>query len=139
MEEKEMMENENTADLFADDEMTVQKAKNVKATMKRFLRDLLKQKWKLLVVFLCLAVSTACTIASPMLIGEAINQIFEGIKNAAQTGTAFSVNIGTMGGIAALLLAVYLLGALFNYFPQYILASVSQKMALNMRKASVQN
>ena len=39
MEEKEMMENENTADLFADDEMTVQKAKNVKATMKRFLRD----------------------------------------------------------------------------------------------------
>lgn len=135
MEEKEMMENENTADLFADDEMTVQKAKNVKATMKRFLRDLLKQKWKLLVVFLCLAVSTACTIASPMLIGEAINQIFEGIKNAAQTGTAFSVNIGTMGGIAALLLAVYLLGALFNYFPQYILASVSQKMALNMRKS----
>lgn len=135
MEEKERMENENTADLFADDEMSGKKAKNVKATMKRFLRDLMKQKWKLLVVFLCLAVSTACTIASPMLIGEAINRIFEGIKNAAQTGAAFSVDIGTMGGIAALLLAVYLLGALFNYFPQYILASVSQKMALNMRKS----
>lgn len=135
MEEKELMDNENTADLFADDGMSGKKAKNAKATMKRFFRDLMKQKWKLLVVFLCLIVSTACTIASPMLIGEAINQIFEGIKNAVQTGSSFSVQLGTMGGIAALLLGVYLLGALFNYFPQYILASVSQKMALNMRKS----
>lgn len=135
MEEKEMMEKENSTDIFADNEMTSVKAKNAKTTIKRFLRDLMKQKWKLLVVFLCLAISTACTIASPMLIGEAINQIFEGIKNAAATNTVFSVDFTTMGGIAALLLAVYLIGALFNYFPQYILASVSQKMTLNMRKS----
>lgn len=135
MEEKEMMEKENSTDIFADNEMTGVKAKNAKTTIKRFLRDLMKQKWKLLVVFLCLAISTACTIASPMLIGEAINQIFEGIKNAAATNTVFSVDFTTMGGIAALLLAVYLIGALFNYFPQYILASVSQKMTLNMRKS----
>lgn len=130
-----MMEKENSTDIFADNEMTGVKAKNAKTTIKRFLRDLMKQKWKLLVVFLCLAISTACTIASPMLIGEAINQIFEGIKNAAATNTVFSVDFTTMGGIAALLLAVYLIGALFNYFPQYILASVSQKMTLNMRKS----
>lgn len=130
-----MMEKENSTDIFADNEMTGVKAKNAKTTIKRFLRDLMKQKWKLLVVFLCLAISTACTIASPMLIGEAINQIFEGIKHAAATNTVFSVDFTTMGGIAALLLAVYLIGALFNYFPQYILASVSQKMTLNMRKS----
>lgn len=135
MEEKEMLEKENSTDIFADNEMTGAKAKDAKTTMKRFLRDLMKQKWKLLVVFLCLAISTACTIASPMLIGEAINQIFGGIKNAAATDTVFSVDFTTMGGIAALLLAVYLIGALFNYFPQYILASVSQKMTLNMRKS----
>lgn len=133
MKEKECREDQNRTETAAD-EVAGAKAKHAKATLKRFIRDLMMQKWKLLAVFLCLAVSAACTLASPVLIGSAIDHIADGIKHAASSGTAFTIRLTTMGGIVLSLLAVYLLGALFSYFPQHILASVSQKLALSMRK-----
>lgn len=133
MEEKEYMESQSSPEAAAD-ELSGAKAKHAKATLKRFVRDLMTQKWKLLAVFLCLAVSAACTLASPMLIGSAIDHIADGIKHAVSSGAAFTVSLTTMGGIVLSLLAVYLLGSLFSYFPQNILAGVSQKLALSMRK-----
>lgn len=116
------------------EEMSSRQIKNAKATLKRFTKDLLKQKWKLLIVFLCLIISTLCTLASPMLIGSAIDHIADGIQHAMTAGTSFTINLSTMGTIIISLLFVYLLGSLFQYFPQYILASVSQKLALSLRK-----
>lgn len=133
MEEKEYMESQSSPEAAAD-ELSGAKAKHAKATLKRFVRDLMTQKWKLLAVFLCLAVSAACTLASPMLIGSAIDHIADGIKHAVSSGAAFTVSLTTMGGIIFSLLGVYLLGSLFSYFPQNILAGVSQKLALSMRK-----
>mgnify|MGYP001077955451 CR=1 FL=1 len=133
MKEKECREDQNRTQMAAD-EMSGAKAKHAKATLKRFIRDLMTQKWKLLAVFLCLAVSAACTLASPVLIGSAIDHIADGIKHAVSSGTAFTISLTTMGGIVLSLLAVYLLGSLFSYFPQHILAGVSQKLALSMRK-----
>lgn len=133
MEEKGSMEDQGRTEIAAV-EMSCANAKDAKATLKRFVLDLMMQKWELLVVFLCLTVSAACTLASPVLIGSAIDHIANGIKNATASGTAFTVNFITMGGIVLSLLVVYLLGTLFSYFPQHILASVSQKFALVMRK-----
>ena len=133
MKEKECREDKNRTDIAAD-EISGAKAKHAKATLKRFVRDLMTQKWKLLAVFLCLAVSAACTLASPALIGSAIDHIADGIKHAVSSGTTFTIRLTTMGGIALSLLAVYLLGSLFSYFTQHILAGVSQKLALSMRK-----
>lgn len=133
MEEKGYMEDQGRTEIAAE-EMSCAKAKDAKATLKRFVLDLMVQKWELLGVFLCLTVSAACTLASPVLIGSAIDHIANGIKNATASGTAFTVNLITMGGIVLCLLVVYLLGTLFSYFPQHILASVSQKFALVMRK-----
>lgn len=116
------------------EEMSSRQIKNAKATLKRFTKDLLKQKWKLLIVFLCLIISTLCTLASPMLIGSTIDHIADGIQHAMTAGTSFTINLSTMGTIIISLLFVYLLGSLFQYFPQYILASVSQKLALSLRK-----
>ena len=133
MEEKEFMDDHSHTEIETD-EMSDAKVKHAKDTLKRFVRDLMTQRWKLLAVFFCLAVSAVCTLASPVLIGSAIDHIADGVKNAVISGSAFTVSLTTMGGIIFSLLTVYLLGALFNYFPQYILASVSQTLALSMRK-----
>ena len=85
--------------------------------------------------FLPLAVSAVCTIITPTLIGEAINQIFDGVQKAREVGGTFTVNLATMGGIMLAILILYLLGALFNYIPQYILASVSQNLTLSLRES----
>ena len=58
MEEKDVMESQNPAEMAAD-ELSGAKAKHAKATLKRFVRDLMTQKWKLLAVFLCRVVSAA--------------------------------------------------------------------------------
>ncbi len=108
---------------------------NTKGTVKRFFKDLMKQKGKIILTFICLAVSTLCTILTPALIGQAINQVFDGVQKAISAGQTFTVNLETMGGIMLAILALYLLGALFNYIPQYLLASVSQKLTLSLRES----
>ena len=56
--------------------MTADRAQNIKGTLKRFFKDLMKQKGKIIFTFICLAVSAVCTILTPTLIGRAINRIF---------------------------------------------------------------
>jgi len=127
------LETQNATDFFGD-EMSAERAKNAKGTTKRFFKDLMKQKGKIIIEFLSLIASTVCTVLSPMVLGEATNQIYNGVKNAMAQGTTFSVDLKTMGSIVFALLALFLLGTLFNYIPQRILASVSQKFTLSLRK-----
>ena len=115
--------------------MPAGRAQNIKGTLKRFFKDLMKQRGKIIFTFFCLAVSAVCTIITPTLIGEAINQIFDGVQKAREVGGTFTVNLATMGGIMLAILILYLLGALFNYIPQYILASVSQNLTLSLRES----
>lgn len=134
MDEREELETESRTEIFADD-MSVERAKNVKGTFKRFIKDLMEQKWQIFIACLCLVASAVCAVLGPRLFGEATNQIYDGIKNAMQQGTTFTVNMTTMGHIVILLMVLYLLGALFNYIPQRILAGVSQKFTLSLRKS----
>ena len=103
-------------------------------TMKRFFKDLMQQKWKLLAVVLCLAAASVCSVLGPRVLGMATNQIFDGVTKAAASGTHFSVDLATMGTILFALAGLYLLGTLLNYIPQRILASVSQDLSLSLRK-----
>lgn len=115
-------------------EQSSNRAKNTRKTLGRFFKDLMKQKGKLLAIVLTLAAASVCSVLSPRVLGMATNQIFDGIKAAVENGTVFSVNLTTMGTVLFVLIGLYTLGTLFNYIPQRILASVSQKMTLDLRK-----
>lgn len=134
IDERQELETQETVERFGD-EMSTERAKNARGTMKRFFKDLMKQKWKIIAVVLCLAASAVCSVLSPKVLGMATDQIFTGIKNAIAQSTSFSVDLSTMGGIIFALLGLYLAGALMNYIPQRILASVSQKFSLSLRKS----
>nr|WP_243460946.1 ABC transporter ATP-binding protein [Clostridioides difficile] len=93
-----------------------------------------KQKFKILIIFISVLISSALTVLAPMVMGKAIDQLFNGIKTAVQTGTKFSVNFSTMGGIVSILLGLYLISAVFIYIQQFIMSGVAQNLVLSMRK-----
>lgn len=134
MDEREELELQSSDNHLSDD-MSGERAKNARGTMMRFFKDLMKQRWRILVVFISLAASAICGVLAPRVLGKAIDHIFSGIQNALTHGTVFSVSLSTMGGILSVLLAIYLLGTLLNYIPQRVLASVSQKFTLALRKS----
>ncbi|HID8466038.1 TPA: ABC transporter ATP-binding protein [Clostridioides difficile] len=120
--------------LSFEDGMSAEKAKDAKKTTKRLLKYMAKQKFKILIIFISVLISSALTVLAPMVMGKAIDQLFNGIKTAVQTGTKFSVNFITMGGIVSILLGLYLISAVFIYIQQYIMSGVAQNLVLSMRK-----
>lgn len=120
--------------LSFEDGMSTEKAKDAKRTTKRLLKYMSKQKFKILTIFIAVLISSALTVLAPMIMGKAIDQLFNGIKTAVQTGTKFSVNFSTMGGIISVLLSLYLLSSVFIYIQQYIMAGVAQTLILSMRE-----
>ncbi len=110
------------------------KLRMTKKTTKRLLKYMAKQKFKILIIFISVLISSALTVLAPMVMGKAIDQLFNGIKTAVQTGTKFSVNFSTMGGIVSILLGLYLISAVFIYIQQYIMSGVAQNLVLSMRK-----
>ena len=97
---------ETTVDTF-DDDMSAERAKNAKGTAFRLLKKLMEQKWKLLVIVLSIIVSSLFNILSPKVMGIAINDIFDGVKNALVNGQRFQVNLETMGTVLLGLLGLY--------------------------------
>lgn len=79
--------------------------------------------------------SSAFFIASPFFLGKALDQLAEGIKTAVTQGTRFQVNWETMGGIFTILLSLYVLSFISNYFASYMMAGVTETVTLNMRQA----
>ena len=120
--------------LSFEDGMSAEKAKDAKKTTKRLLKYMAKQKFKILIIFISVLISSALTVLAPMVMGKAIDQLFNGIKTAVQTGTKFSVNFSTMGGIVSILLGLYLISAVFIYIQQYIMSGVAQNLVLSIRK-----
>lgn len=117
-----------------DREQNLDRVKNTRKTLSKFFKDLMKQKWKLLIIAITLAAASVCSVLSPRVLGMATNQIFDGVRAALKSGTVFSVDFTTMGTILLALIGLYTMGTVFNYIPQRILAGVSQNLVLDLRK-----
>lgn len=124
---------ETTADTF-DSDMSAERAKNARGTSLRLFKKLMGQKWKILIVVISIIFSSLFNILSPKVMGTAINDIFEGVKNSLANGQKFQVNMETMGTVLLGLLGLYLLSSLFSYIQQNTMASVSQTLTLTLRR-----
>ncbi len=113
---------------------SVDRAKNAKATSRRLLKYLAKQKFKLLAVLITVLVSSALNLVAPLVMGQVIDQLTKGIKESLTTGTKFIVDFNTIGKTVILLLVIYILTSLFIYFGQYLMSGVAQTLTLGLRK-----
>lgn len=121
-----------TYDVGMDD--SVDRAKNAKATALRLLKNLAKQKLKLLAVLMTVLISSGLNLAAPLVMGKVIDRLTKGIETSRISGAKFSVNFSTVGNTVLLLLVIYLLTSLFIYIQQYLMSGVAQSLTLSLRK-----
>ena len=121
------------ASVFEPD-INMEKAKNVRKTTLRLIRCLLRQKGKLLLVIISILAASLFEILSPRVLGIAINEIYEGVKNTAVNSGQFRVSFETMGMVPLTLLGLYLLQSVFSFIQQMTMTTVSQKLTLSLRK-----
>lgn len=136
----------------------VEKAKNFKGTIRRLIKYLEPEKFKLIAVLLTAILSTIFSIVSPKIMGKATTKLFEGlmakymyyqklsgateaVKKGAdprrlaqlqQQGVP-TVDFSYIGNIILYLILLYVISAAFSYVQQYIMASVAQKTVYDMR------
>lgn len=113
---------------------SIERAKNAKITTIRMIKLLAKQKLKFLAILISVLISSSLTIAAPLVMGKAIDQLYNGMKASIKTGVKFNVNVNTMGKIIGILLIIYVLTSLFKYFEQYMMSGIAQNLTLSLRK-----
>ncbi len=115
-------------------EDSIDRAKNLKATILRLLKYLSKQKVKLFTILLTVLAGSAFSLAAPLVMGKVIDQLSKGIKASLINGVKYHMNFNTIGKSILLLLITYIFTSLFTYLQQYLMAGVAQTLTLALRK-----
>lgn len=116
------------------DDISIERAKNAKGTTRRLIKHLSKQKFKFLAILISVLISSFLTIAAPLVMGKAIDQLYKVAKESIESGTKFNMNISAITGTIGILLIIYLLTSLFKYFEQYMMSGIAQNLTLGLRK-----
>ncbi len=105
--------------------MPVVKAKNFKGTVRRLWYYFGKERKLLSLVFLLVVCSAAIALATPYLIGRAID---------AMSGGKGFVSFGPLKSIALILGAIYIVDSTASILQGWLMAGISQKIVQNLRR-----
>jgi ATP-binding cassette subfamily B protein len=107
------------------------KAKDFKGTMRQLASYLKPFRMIIITVWILALVSTAFTIAGPMVMGMVTDELVEGIsRQASRMGV---INFGRIASILFMLLGLYLVSALCSWVQGFLMTNVSIKMTYNLR------
>ena len=109
------------------------KAKDFKKTMLDLMRYLSEYKIKIIAVIILAAFSSLFSIVGPKILGKATTKLFEGLM-AYALGTNLLTDFDYIRNCILLLIALYLISALFAYVQGYIMSGVSMNVTYNLRK-----
>ncbi len=138
-------------------------SKDVRSTLRRLLRRLRPERWRLLGALVLGVTSVAFMVSGPQILGNATNVLFDGIiakrlpagftmtqtlhylrtHGHAQTASMIAglhltpgagVNITRMGVILGVAALVYLGGAGFSYLQGFTMAGVTQRTVSGLRR-----
>ncbi|MFO2548306.1 ABC transporter ATP-binding protein [Alicyclobacillus cycloheptanicus] len=112
----------------------VEKAKNFRGTLFRFLKYFAPHKVRLTLVFLTAVCSTVFNILSPKIMGNATTDIFQGVMERLHGVPGGGVDFAKIWHIVGVLVGLYLLSSMFSYLQQYIMAGVAQRTVYALRK-----
>ena len=114
--------------------MPVEKAKDFKGTLRRLLDYLKPHLIKLVITFLAAVASTVFSIISPKIMGRATTKLFEGFLQKMRNVPNAAIDFNYILNIIFILIALYVISAIFRYIQQYIMVNVAQSTVYNMRK-----
>ncbi|MCL2401627.1 MAG: ABC transporter ATP-binding protein, partial [Oscillospiraceae bacterium] len=116
------------------DGMSTDKAKDSRKTIRRMIKTLAPQKWRLGAAMLCAITGVLINLWAPQIFANAINVIFDGLMPAVLSIGAIDINLSLLSEYVLMLAAIYLIGALFTYIQEFLMADVSQKLVLSLRE-----
>jgi len=102
------------------------KPKNAKATIKRLFSYISAYKAKMVVVLLCMALSTGSTLISGYMLRPIIN-------NIADSSVSFDARLKYLAAMVGVLLSVYLIGIVSTYLQSRIMLRISQSAIEQLR------
>lgn len=105
-----------------------EKPKHFKKTIKRLIGYLRPYRISFTLVLIAAILSTLFTVISPILLGQATTDIFEGVTKGG------GVDFASLGRLLLILLALYVFSAAFTYMMAYVMAGISQKVVYQLRK-----
>jgi ATP-binding cassette, subfamily B, multidrug efflux pump len=111
-----------------------QKAKNFKGTLVRLLGYLQPHRTALIVVIAAGAIGTVFSVLGPKVLGLATTKIFEGFIARASGAPNAGIDFDAVGRILLWLVVLYLVGNVFQYLMQYLMASVAQRTVYALRQ-----
>ncbi len=109
----------------------VEKAKDMKGTIKKLASTLSKYKIAVIIVIIFAIGSTIFSIVGPKILGNATTEIYTGLMNKIK-GTG-GIDFNKIGQIILWVMALYGTSALFNLIQSYIMAGVAQKITYKIR------
>lgn len=110
----------------------VEKAKDVKGTLKRLVKYFGEHKVAIIVILVFAILSTIFSIVGPKILGKATTALYTGM--IARFKAAGGIDFAYIGKILLGLGGLYLASAIFSYVQQYLMAGVSQKIVYRLRK-----
>ncbi|NMA94689.1 MAG: ABC transporter ATP-binding protein [Clostridiales bacterium] len=112
----------------------VEKAKDFKGTLRRLLKYIMPFKLSIIAVFIMTILSNIFTVASPKIMGGAIDELYEGSISKIKGIGDISIDFSYIARTLVILGSLYIISAFFTYIQQIIMASTAQKTVLSMRK-----
>ena len=132
-----IMDNDNqTIDVmdWGGDGMSTARAKSPLKTTKRLIQTLGKQKYKLLAAFLFAAGAVSLNLFAPLIVRDSMNVIFDGVILHFTTGAPINIDMTQLLDYTTLLIAIYTAVGILTFFQEFIMASIGQKLTLNLRE-----
>lgn len=108
--------------------------KNTKKTIKRLMKRLGTQYKKLLIVGISVLISSAAYATMPLMIGEAIDNLVNVIRNFDDSTSILSTVTNVLAMPILILVVLSIANTLLTYMQQYIIASVGENLTLSLRK-----
>ncbi|MBR1391188.1 MAG: ABC transporter ATP-binding protein [Lachnospiraceae bacterium] len=112
--------------------MPGEKAKNFKGAVKDLVKYMGKDKYKVVIVMVCAALSTVFTVVGPKIMGKATTELATGLmKKISQTG---GIDFDYIARILLLTLGLYLLSGVFTFVQGWLMTGVTQRLCYRMRR-----
>lgn len=108
-------------------------AKHMKKTILRFIRSMGRQKWRLTVVFICIAFYTYFTVMAPLYSADVVDLIWDQMKEAVHTGQTFQITWELGGRQLFSLLLMFLACGIFYSLQNFLMAGFAENLNLQLR------
>jgi len=117
-----------------------QKANNFWGTTKRLFQYMSKRSYAIILVFVLAIAAVVFQIQTPKVLGRATTEIFNGVMagmkqiKMGEQISSFPIDFDKIGEIILIVIGMYIISAIFNFFQQFIMTRVSQRTVYEMRQ-----